>query len=136
MPLMNPYFSQGYNNPYGQSIHQYQQSMPMQQPQTTTFYNVPSEEVARRWEVLPNSTVRFMDDNREYFYAKSVGMSILEPPVFKKFRIIEEVDEQPISQTQESQTDLSEYIKKSDFEPYKAIIDDMQDIIKELKGDG
>lgn len=126
------YFPTGYN-PYGQ------QSMPMQQPQTTMFINVPSEDVAYRWNVAPNSSVNFINENQGFLYKKSVGMSILEPPVFEVFEIIKRSSGQEQTQEQAQPApapDMSEYMKKSEFESYKTIIDNMQKIVEELNGDG
>ena len=39
---------------YGQPV--------MQQPQMTTFINVPSEEVAYKWRVDPNTSVNFINE--------------------------------------------------------------------------
>lgn len=130
-----PYFPTGYNS-YGQ---QYQPPMPMQQSQTTVFINVPSEDVAYRWNVAPNSSVNFINENQGFLYKKSVGMSILEPPVFEVFEIVKRSSgqEQPQEQVQSVPVpDMSEYMTKSEFESYKTIIDDMQKIVKELNGDG
>ena len=66
-------------------------------------------------------------------------MSILEPPVFEVFEIVKRSSgqEQPQEQVQPVPVpDMSEYMTKSEFESYKAIIDDMQKIVKELNGDG
>ena len=49
---------------YGQSV--------MQQPQMTTFINVPSEEVAYKWRVDPNTSVNFINENEGFVYRKSV----------------------------------------------------------------
>ena len=130
-----PYFPTGYNS-YGQ---QYQPPMPMQQSQTTVFINVPSEDVAYRWNVAPNSSVNFINENQGCLYKKSVGMSILEPPVFEVFEIVKRSSGQEQTQEQAQPVpvpDMSEYMTRSEFESYKAIIDDMQKIVKELNGDG
>lgn len=129
--------------PYTQMAMQ-QMQMPQMQPQTQSnaIIHVPSEEVARRWDVAPNSSVTFIDDSKPYCYTKSMGMSMLEAPVFKRFRLVEEAE--PVltndnSETQNATTpqiDLSEYMTKAEFESYKAIIEDMQKIVKELNGDG
>ena len=84
-------------NPYAQmAMQQYQQNMQMQQPQpqaqNNAIIHVPSEEVARRWDVAPNSSVTFIDDSKPYCYTKSMGMSMLEAPVFKRFRLVEEAE--------------------------------------------
>ena len=101
------------------------------------FINVSSEEVARRWEVAPNNTVYFVNVNEGYIYIKSAGATILEPGKFTKFRLIEENENVQTPQVQEQekpQVNMDEYLKKSDFEPYKNIITEMQDVAKELKG--
>ena len=135
MPLYNPLYPQN-NNPFQQALMQrYQQNM-MNQTATTVFINVPSEDVARRWDIAPNTTGKFIDENKGYIYTKSVGASILEPPVFEKYRVVKETEESNESEPQNSQPepDLSEYMTKSEFETYKTIIDEMQEVVKELKG--
>lgn len=135
-------------NPYAQmAMQQYQQNMQMQQPQpqaqSNAIIHVPSEEVARRWDVAPNSSVTFIDDSKPYCYTKSMGMSMLEAPIFKRFKLVEETEPVPASdgqtvsdqQTPMPQVDLSAYMTKAEFESYKAIIEDMQKIVKELNGD-
>lgn len=121
---------------YQQMLQQYQQNQ-SGQIATTVFINVSSEEVARRWEVAPNNTVYFVNVNEGYIYIKSAGATILEPGKFTKFRLIEENENEQAPQAQEPekpQINMDEYLKKSDFEPYKNIITEMQDVAKELKG--
>ena len=121
---------------YQQMLQQYQQNQ-SGQIATTVFINVSSEEVARRWEVAPNNTVYFVNVNEGYIYIKSAGATILEPGKFTKFRLIEENENEQTPQVQEQekpQVNMDEYLKKSDFEPYKNIITEMQDVAKELKG--
>lgn len=129
-----PYLTQQGYNPYVQAMmQQYQMPSYGQQAQTTTFYNVPSEDVARRWEVSPNSTARFIDDNKQYVYMKSVGMSILEPPVFERYKLVKDSEEQPpIEVEKASSVDMSQYMTKSEFESYKTVIDDIQKFMKEM----
>lgn len=135
-PFNNPMFGQ--NNVYQQMLQQYQQNMMQPQQGVTIFTNVPSEEVARRSDVPPNTTRNFINENEGYVYLKSVGMSILEPYVFKKFKLVEETDSvQPQVATNEPeapQVDMNSYMKKEDFEPYKEIINDMKSVVEELKG--
>lgn len=128
-------FGQG-SNVYQQMLQQYQQNQ-SGQIATTVFINVSSEEVARRWDVAPNNTVYFVNVNEGYIYIKSAGATILEPGKFTKFRLIEENENGQTPQVQEQekpQVNMDEYMKKSDFEPYKNIITEMQDVAKELKG--
>lgn len=124
------------------AMQQFQQGMQMPQPQSqsNTIIHVPSEDVARRWDVAPNSSVTFIDDSKPYCYTKSMGMSMLEAPVFKRFRLVEEAEvasteNEQCQQVETSQIDLSAYMTKAEFEPYIAIIKDMQKIVKELNGD-
>lgn len=128
-------FGQG-GNAYQQMLQQYQQNQ-SGQIATTVFINVSSEEVARRWDVAPNNTVYFVNVNEGYIYIKSAGATILEPGKFTRFRLIEENENEQTPQVQEQekpQVNMDEYMKKSDFEPYKNIITEMQDVAKELKG--
>ena len=148
MAFGNQYFTQGYPQAYpqGMGIPQFTQPQPMpvqpqppSQPQSSTFVHVQSAAQAREWTVAPNSSVTFIDDNAPYCYTKSMGMSMLEPPVFKKFKLVEEFDEpqqEQMQQTQSPQVDMSAFMTKEDFEPYKAIIEEMQKIAKELNGNG
>lgn len=129
------FFGQG-SNVYQQMLQQYQQNQ-SNQIATTVFINVSSEEVARRWDVAPNNTVYFVNVNEGYIYIKSAGATILEPGKFTRFRLIEENENEQTPQVQEQekpQVNMDEYMKKSDFEPYKNIITEMQDVAKELKG--
>ena len=135
-PYNNPMFGQ--TNVYQQMLQQYQQNMMQPQQGVTVFTNVPSEEVARRSDVPPNTTRNFINENEGYVYLKSVGMSILEPYVFKTFKLVEVTEEaQPKTTTNETETpqvDMNTYMTKEDFEPYKEIINDMKSVVEELKG--
>lgn len=117
--------------PYYQQFNPYQFQQPQQQ---TSFIHVQNEAQAREWAVAPNSSITFIDDNAPYFYTKSMGVSQFEPPIFKRYRIVEDNASQnaPISVSEPQQNNLPEYITKAEFEPFKAIIDDIQKTIKEL----
>ena len=135
-PYNNPMFGQ--TNVYQQMLQQYQQNMMQPQQGVTIFTNVPSEEVARRSDVPPNTTRNFINENEGYVYLKSVGMSILEPYVFKTFKLVEVTDEPQTktttNETETPQVDMNSYMTKEDFEPYKEIINDMKSVVEELKG--
>ena len=107
------------------SPYAYGQPM-IQQPQMTTFINVPSEEVAYKWRVDPNTSVNFINENDGFVYRKSVGMSILEPFVFEVYQLVKIGDNKPKEEDKESSSanvDLSDYITKSEFEIYKESTD-------------
>lgn len=135
-PYNNPMFGQ--SNVYQQMLQQYQQNMMQPQQGVTIFTNVPSEEAARRADVPPNTTRNFINENEGYVYLKSVGMSILEPYVFKTFKLVEVTDESQTktttNETETPQVDMNSYMTKEDFEPYKEIINEMKSVVEELKG--
>ena len=141
MPLPNLGFPQVGNNMYQQLLQQYQQNLSSQN-QVTVFYNVPSEEVARRWDVTPNNTVNFINTNEGYIYIKSAGNSILEPAKFTRIRLTEETDEVQVQEATPTpelpQINMDNYVTKEEFESkiksYEEVIKDMQDVVKELKG--
>lgn len=139
MPLPNPFYPQ-LNNTYQQMLQQYQQSM-TSQSQTTVFYNVPSEEVARRWDLPPNTTGNFINTNEKYIYIKTSGSSMLEPYKFTKIRLEEETEDGIVPQVSSSEppiVNLDNYITKEELDnklkPYENTIKEMQEVVKELKG--
>ena len=99
----------------------------LQQPQAS-FIRVQNEMQAREWNVAPGSSVTFIDDNAPYCYSKSMGMSQFEPPVFKKFRLVEETPVQNVQNTPQGGSDvsgvnLSDYMTKAEFEPFKTLLE-------------
>lgn len=121
----NPYYQM---NPYAMQFQQ--------QPQSSTFIRVQNEMQAREWAVAPGSSATFIDDNAPYCYTKSMGMSQFDAPVFKRFRLVEEEPSQSAQNTQEQpsnapEVNLSDYLTKAEFEPFKAIIERIE---KELIG--
>ena len=139
MAYPNPYFPTNYN-PYPVQYPQVMgQNMQMQQtqPQSSSFIHVQSETQAREWVIAPNTSITFIDDTKPYCYTKSMGASLLEPPVFKRFKLVEEdISDNTTNQstTTTQQIDLSEYLTKAEFEEYRSVIEDMQKIVKELNG--
>lgn len=49
---------------------------------------VANEDEARRYPVAPGYTVTMRDENAPYLYEKTMGFSAIEPPVFRKARVI------------------------------------------------
>ena len=74
----------------------FQQPQPQQnQPQMSGFLSVSSEEVARNYPVAPGNSISFKNENAPYVYTKTMGFSQFEPPIFKKYKLIEEDDVAP-----------------------------------------
>ena len=115
---MYQYFS---NNGYGGYPQPMQTPVPIQQSQTTTFINVPSEDVAFRWNVSPNNSVNFINENQGYLYKKSVGMSILEPPVFEVYRIEKIGDNVPAPVQEVSPPDIID-MKMEDIDKKNRVV--------------
>ena len=97
-----PSYSATTFGPYGpqqQSLQYTQNSQtvpPVQQPQQIQnggFVIAPSEEFARNYPVAPGTKVTFKDENQPYLYTKMAGFSLLDQPVFEKFKLIKEGEE-------------------------------------------
>lgn len=148
-----PFYPATYN-PFG-----YQQPMQIQQPQQQIagyqnaqpqqtapaqggFIRVQSEEEARRYPVAPGGSVTFIDDNSPHCYVKTVDLSPMSAPVFKRFRLVEEEEPQPqsaknsdISDEPVKGIDLSGYATIDDIRKIRAVIDAMQADIDKLRFD-
>lgn len=126
----NPYIQPAYGYPnIGYQMPQ------IQTPQQSNFIHVQSEAQARGWAVAPGCSVTFMDDNEPYCYTKTMSTSQFEPPIFKRFRLVEESNVQNAQNNQQSETaaEPPNYLTKEEFEPFKAIIDELKAKIKELE---
>lgn len=128
----------GYVNPYnnyGNAYNPYQTYAAMPNQQTAPINNMPqsmnnvgfvrvqSEEEARRYPVAPGGSVTFIDENAPYCYTKSVDMSQLDRPIFKKFRLVEESGNEATEQTNETskteqapKINFDDFVKCKDFE--------------------
>ena len=129
-----PYFNaySGYNAfqqmPMNYPNMQQQASGPVQQAVSNGFVRVQNEEEARRYPVVPGGSITFIDDNSPHCYVKSVDLSPMSAPVFKRFRLVEEEASQTaqngdISNAPEKGIDLSAYAKIEDVRALRADID-------------
>lgn len=106
----NPYYgTAGYNPGW------FQQTAPQQQIQNGGFVSVRSEQEAYNYPVAPGNSITFKDEGQPYVYVKTMGFNQMEPPVFKKYRLVEEenlnaapnvAEKQPVQWA--SQKDLEE----------------------------
>lgn len=116
-PYQDPSYLRGIRNPVGvqqpQQNAQYQHNAPIQ----GNFVRVPSEEVARNWNVQPGTSVTFIDENAPYCYTKTVDISQLDRPRFEKYRLVKEED----APTQTTETapirkeEKNEYVPVAEF---------------------
>ena len=74
----------------------YPQTNPYQQQaqQSNVLVCVQSEQEYLTYPVAPGSTVMFLNVKEPYFYTKTVSLTQMDKPICKKFRLVEEKDEQ------------------------------------------
>ena len=90
----------------------YQNPMVTQQPQNY-FIGIGSEAEARNYHVAYGSSITFKDENAPYLYTKT-SLSQMEPPIFKKYRLVDETPQNAPLKVQE--VNLSDYVTKTEFE--------------------
>jgi hypothetical protein len=90
------------------------------------FIPVQNENEARMYRLAPGMSATFIDENAPYCYTKTEGVSQLDRPIFKRFRLVEETDV-PQDAPQGTQTasqnqgiDLSTYAKQADMDALAA----------------
>lgn len=102
----------------------------------SAFIDIANEAEARSYPVEPGKSVAFKDTSEEnIYYTKTAGVTALDAPIFKKFRMVEE--ELPIETAAvapaESAIDLSGYALKSEITALIERIDEVQKEITDLK---
>lgn len=120
---------------------QYQtQSMQAQttQPPVSTmggFIPVQNENEARMYRLAPGMSATFIDENAPYCYTKTEGVSQLDRPIFKRFRLVEET-EPPQSTPQGTQSgaqnggiDLSPYATQADMDALAARMSNLERMV-------
>lgn len=134
MAYPNYYYPVGYQ-PYVFNAQQ------QQQPQTTGFIRVPSEDVARNWNVMPGASATFINENAPYCYTKTVGASQLEGYQFKKYRLVEEDDTPQPRQAAVSNensgiytdTTKQDYALKSDLSALQEHVNKLEQAVHKLE---
>lgn len=131
----NPFFPATYQSPYGYNSYlpaqqqmmpqqtvqqqpmpqQNQQQMPVQ-PMNGGFVHVQSEQEARQYPVAPGNSVTFIDDMQAFCYTKTMGFNQFDAPQFKKFKLVEVVD-QPAQNEQKTPSETQNE-KEYNFEEY------------------
>ena len=100
------------NYPYQQ--YPYQAQMPQQmtqqvqqtmQMQSGGFISVPTEQDARNYPVAPGNVITFKIENQPIVCEKAQGFSQLEGPVFNKYRLVKE-EEQEVAPIPSKESDL------------------------------
>lgn len=135
-----PVYPQGYTQTQQQIQQPIQQPVQQAQPQIQNggFISVRSEAEARSYNVAPGNSVTFKDENAPYIYTKTMGFSQLDRPIFEKYRLEKEETAQVAYEAQTAtentrSNDLSEYVKRAEFEAVTAKIEGVLDEIDDLK---
>jgi hypothetical protein len=142
-----PYpFYQGYPNYnpmyYQQQLQNMQQMNNSQQNiqssaqiQNGGFVMVKDINEAMNYPVAPGNSVTFKNENLPYIYTKTLGFSQLDNPIFEKFRLVKEVDEQieEVVDTTENNVPFVEYVTKEEADNLRTEIDNLRTEINVLK---
>lgn len=127
------------NNFYPQYYQQPQQPMMAQQQQpqiqqTSGFVSVPSEDVARNYPVAPGNSISFKNESAPYVYTKTMGFSQFDQPIFKKYKLIEEASDLTTQAPKSKDTiNVSDYVKRSEFEAIQTDIEAIKKEVAELR---
>lgn len=114
-------WNQYYPYPYG-NTQQPQQTQPQQQTPARSLMTIPSEMDAQNYPVAPGNSVLFQDLNHpDMFYEKSMGFSSLDRPMFKRFRLVEEVTE-----TSQQAEEPQQYVTKAEYNDLKKMVDTLR----------
>ena len=140
-----PYY-QGYPNYnpmyYQQQLQNMQQMNNSQQniqssPQIQNggFVMVKDINEAMNYPVAPGNSVTFKNENLPYIYTKTLGFSQLDNPIFEKFRLVKEVDEQieEVVDTTENNVPFVEYVTKEEADNLRTEINVLKEEISFLK---
>ena len=140
-----PYY-QGYPNYnpmyYQQQLQNMQQMNNSQQniqssPQIQNggFVMVKDINEAMNYPVAPGNSVTFKNENLPYIYTKTLGFSQLDNPIFEKFRLVKEVEEQieEVVDTTENNVPFVEYVTKEEADNLRTEINVLKEEINFLK---
>ena len=117
-------------NPY----YQQPQQMPQQMVRTSEFIPVPNEDVARNYPVAPGNSINFKNENAPYIYTKTMGISQFDQPVFKRYKLVEEASDLTIETPKQVEPiNVSDYVKKHEFESFRSRLDKLEEEIQSLK---
>lgn len=106
------------------------------QIQNGGFVSVASEDDARKYPVAPGNSVTFKNENAPYVYTKTMGFSQLDRPLFEKYRLVKEEDNEVQKEEKvEASASNSEpitYLVQEDLDPLVKDIKNIQTKIKDI----
>lgn len=130
-----PNYNQMYLQQQLQSMQQPQQANQTPQIQNGGFVMVKDINEAMNYPVAPGNSVTFKNENLPYIYTKTLGFSQLDNPIFEKFRLVKEVDEQieEVADTTENNVPFVEYVTKEEADSLRTEINVLKEEINFLK---
>lgn len=129
-----PYMQMPYMQNYQQPIQQAQQIQQPAQIQDGGVVCVKDETAARNYPIAPGVSMTLIDESRQHLFIKTMGFNQLEKPIFKKFQLIPESENNSdlsggISETvKDTNEDLKPQIEllQSEIEGIKAEIEKLK----------
>ena len=126
-----------YNNNYPNYAYgpNYAYNPNYQSQQTSScFVPIPSEDMARSYQVARGTSVTFRDENLPYIYIKTLGVGQLDSPLFEKYRLIKEDSQNAQKEPKEETMDnLPIYITKSEFEPFRDELETLKEYVGKIR---
>ena len=127
--------------PQGNPV-QMQNVQPIQQQiQDGGFVYVQGVNEALKYPVAHGYSVTFKDETAPYLYKKTVGFSLLDVPVFEKYRLVKEdteqsqnTDSKPIENS-EPVTPPVDFVKREDFDGLLDKLNKLNDTLDFLKSE-
>ena len=127
MPYYDPNLFSGYL-PQSGAVPPYM-PVPQQNCQCDNrFCWIPSKEAAKVYPQAPGKTIFFLDDREPYAYLRKTDNDG-RTSEFKIFKLIEEVEEKPVVQTQPTNTDM---VSKEEFSTFTKNVDISLNELKEM----
>lgn len=100
-----------------------------QTQQQNGFVTVRTENEARDYPVAPGTSITFMSENSPYVFTKTMGLNQLDRPVFKKYRLVEEICSQNQAETENMKNKSSEDLEAK----FEQIWSELEQIKKDMK---
>lgn len=134
-PNYNPMYYQQQLQSMQQMNNSQQNVQSSPQIQNGGFVMVKDINEAMNYPVAPGNSVTFKNENLPYIYTKTLGFSQLDNPIFEKFRLVKEVDEQieEVVDTTENNVPFVEYVTKEEADDLRAEINVLKEEISFLK---
>lgn len=105
--------------------------------QTQGFVSVRNELEARNYPIAPGNSITFVDESQPYCYTKTASFNQLDRPIFKRYRLVEEPEQQECSYGKEKNSPGTETTSKitAEINILRSLYERLKTEINELKGE-